>query len=361
MKKNLLILSIFLIIALNGFSQSASLTIFSQDGEKFWVIMNGIRQNQTPSTNVVVTGLTENNYRVKIIFEDEAIAAIDKNISPVGVDGLYSQTQVIRKDRKGKYVLKMSSFEEVSAAQPAGNSSQVFVPYTTQERPVATQTVTTTQTNETIQTSGVVQTNISADDDRASTGVTIRDPETGEVINVDVDMGVNGIGMDMKTPEGDVGVNMNVDMRDNSGRVTTTTTTTTSVTTSTAVDSRDWDEMPPVNQPPTYVLPGYNGPVGCPMPMSDADFNMAKNTISSKTFEDSKLTIAKQITSSNCLLSRQVKEIMSLFSFEDSKLTFAKHAYTYTFDIGNYYIVNDAFTFEMTIDELNEFISNQRR
>ena len=52
---------------------------------------------------------------------------------------------------------------------------------------------------------------------------------------------------------------------------------------------------------------------------------------------------------------------MNLFSFEDSKLQYAKYAYTYTFDLGNYYKVNDAFTFEMSIEELNEYISKQKR
>ncbi|MBK9515283.1 MAG: DUF4476 domain-containing protein, partial [Flavobacteriales bacterium] len=44
------------------------------------------------------------------------------------------------------------------------------------------------------------------------------------------------------------------------------------------------------------------------------------------------------------------------FSFEDSKLDFAKYAYDRTYDIGNYFKVNDAFTFESSMDELNEFI-----
>ena len=112
-----------------------------------------------------------------------------------------------------------------------------------------------------------------------------------------------------------------------------------------------------MQQPAAYVLPGYSGPIGCPYPMSPTDFATAKSSISSKSFEDSKLTIAKQIFGSNCLLSSQVKEIMSLFSFEDSKLEFAKFAYGKTYDTGNYFKVNDAFTFESSIDELNTYIS----
>lgn len=105
---------------------------------------------------------------------------------------------------------------------------------------------------------------------------------------------------------------------------------------------------------------GYNGPIGCLTPMSALDFQRAKQSIASKNVEDSKLAIAKQILNSNCLLSSQVRGIMSLFSFEDSKLEFAKYAYGHTYDIGNYYKLNDAFQFETSIDELNSYIGDER-
>ena len=52
----------------------------------------------------------------------------------------------------------------------------------------------------------------------------------------------------------------------------------------------------------------------------------------------------------------QVKGIMGVFGFEDTKLDFAKYAYERTYDIGNYYKVNDAFSFETSVEELNEYI-----
>jgi hypothetical protein len=52
---------------------------------------------------------------------------------------------------------------------------------------------------------------------------------------------------------------------------------------------------------------------------------------------------------------------MMLFSFEGTRLDFAKFAYGRTYDIGNYYMVNDAFTFETSIDELNDYINGYRR
>ena len=60
-----------------------------------------------------------------------------------------------------------------------------------------------------------------------------------------------------------------------------------------------------------------------------------------------------------CFSAAQVKAMMGLFSFEESKLDFAKFAYDRTHDIGNYYKVNDAFSFESSIEELNEHIQSR--
>ncbi|MFZ4523535.1 MAG: DUF4476 domain-containing protein [Bacteroidales bacterium] len=104
----------------------------------------------------------------------------------------------------------------------------------------------------------------------------------------------------------------------------------------------------------------YAGPRGCPRPMDNRSFDQAVESISSKSFESSKLTIAKQIVAANCLRCQQVKEIMKLFSFESNRLEFAKFAYKYTWDIKNYYLLNDAFDFESSIDELNKHINGRK-
>jgi hypothetical protein len=145
------------------------------------------------------------------------------------------------------------------------------------------------------------------------------------------------------------GTNVSMNVNINSG-MSSASTTTTQTTTSTSSPST----------PSHYIMPGYNGPIGCPWPMSDADFKGVKESIASKSFEDSKLTMAKQVLNSNCLFSSQVKEIMLLFSFEDTRLELAKAGYGHTYDIGNYYKVNDAFTFESSIDDLNAYINAKR-
>ncbi|MFM7683799.1 MAG: DUF4476 domain-containing protein [Bacteroidota bacterium] len=50
---------------------------------------------------------------------------------------------------------------------------------------------------------------------------------------------------------------------------------------------------------------------------------------------------------------------MTIFGFEETKLDFAKFAYDYCFDVNNYFLVNDAFTFDSTKDELNEYLQTK--
>jgi len=344
MKKIIFFMLFFSFLAFKATSQSATVTVFSQEGEKFWVILNGVKQNDIPSTNVKVTGLTGPNYRLKIIFDDEKITSIDKDIMTRDVDNiLCDQAYVIKKDKKGKYVMRLNSFEH-SKNNVTTDPNQTSVTYTEVEKPTQT---TTQQTTTNTSTTGK---------DNASVGVNVKDPETGENINMNVNVSESGVGVNVKDPVTGQNINMgmNIDVKNNTSTQTSVTTTTTTTTTTSTTGRNEAEK-------PKYKMPGYNGTVGCDFPMTTQDFNEAKNSISSKSFEDSKLTLAKQITASNCLLAEQVKEIMKLFSFEDTKLQFAKYAYAYTYDLGNYYKVNDVFTFEMSIDELNEYISNQKR
>jgi hypothetical protein len=304
--KNILLLAV-LFLSLETFAQNSNLVIFSEQGERFTVILNGIKQNASPETNVKITDLNQPGYKLKIIFEDQQIPDLDKNI-PLE-PGMEVVTNV-KKNNKGAYVLRFLSSAPIVKSAPAPGQAVVVYSTTPPPPPATVTTVTTTTTNVA--------------------------PANG----VSVGMNVNG-----------VGVNMNVNISEPVYSESTTTTYSTTTTTST--------QNPPP-KPNVYEMPGYNRQVGCPWPMSPQDFSGVKQSIASKSFDDSRLQIAKQVLSTNCLLSSQVRDIMTLFSFEDTKLQFAKYAYGYTYDLGNYYKLNDAFTFESSIDELNTYIQAQR-
>ena len=90
--------------------------------------------------------------------------------------------------------------------------------------------------------------------------------------------------------------------------------------------------------------------------ISPEDYEDAYQSISKETFDSSKLTVAKQVISSNPMNASQILGICKLFSFESNKLEFAKFAYTYCTDKNRYYLLNEAFSYNSSKRELDEFI-----
>lgn len=111
-----------------------------------------------------------------------------------------------------------------------------------------------------------------------------------------------------------------------------------------------------VNEPPKppHPVPGGLQPVShC---MNDVDFSEALHLIQKESFDSSRLSIAKQVASSNQLCVRQIIEICQKFSFESNRLEFAKYAYAFCSERDKYYMVNKAFSYESSKRELDAFI-----
>jgi hypothetical protein len=332
MIKKILALAIVVTFGYIANAQTANLILFTENGEQFTAILNGIRQNAKPETNVKITGLNAEYYKLKVIFDNNALGEKNFNINlALGEETTYC----IKKNNKGEYVTRFMSNVPLDQA-PSAPASQTVVVYNANPAASNANTTVTHQQTTTTTTSG-----------------------TSNPDNVNISLGINVDGMGG-------GINMNVsgadlDM-DNTSSVHSTTTTTTTTTThsSGGYDSHAGHNHPHSNPAPVVYLPGYNGPIGCPVPMSPNDFSDLKRTVNSKTFEDTKLTIAKQVVSSQCLLTNQVKDLLGCFTFEANKLEMAKNCYTHTYDIGNYFKVNDVFTFESSIEELNEYIESRK-
>ncbi|MFN5347745.1 MAG: DUF4476 domain-containing protein [Bacteroidota bacterium] len=333
MIKKFLALAILVSFGFIANAQTANLILFTENGEQFTAILNGIQQNSKPETNVKISGLNAEYYKLKIRFVDNMLGEKNFNINlALGEETTYC----IKKNNKGEYVTRFMSNVPLDQA-PSAPASQAVVVYNANPAAANANTTVTHQQTTTTTTNG-----------------------TSNPDNVNISLGINVDGMGG-------GINMNVsganlDMDNTSSVHSTTTTTTTTTHSSSGYDSHAGHNHPHSNPAPAPVvyLPGYNGPIGCPVPMSPNDFSDLKRTVNSKTFEDTKLTIAKQVVSSQCLLTNQVKDLLGCFTFEANKLEMAKNCYSHTYDIGNYFKVNDVFTFESSIEELNEYIESRK-
>jgi hypothetical protein len=314
-------------------NSTADAVIYSENGDKFRIYLNEELINEDPRSNVKIKGLESEFYQVRVDFADEHLSDFTSKMFAVkyGIEVTY----VIKLTKKG-YALRYFSErpKEATTAHLAPGTYQFAQPIEPQmTEPVAppvsqaTTTVTTHQTTTTTKKNGTTN---------------------NEKVNVNVNMGGVNMGINMDIPADDSGTHVQ----------STTTTTTTTTTTSHGIDSKPRphfsEEKPQHNNRPTNA---NNVPTGkCGFPMDNAAFESAKSSIKAKTFSDSKMTLAKQVTGANCLSAAQIKEITMLFDFETDRVEYAKFAYNRCNDPQNYFLVNDAFQFESTIDELNKSI-----
>jgi hypothetical protein len=390
------------------FAQTGNVVVFSENSDRFYLFVNGLQQNMTPQPNVKITNLPESQYKIKVVFEDNTLTQLER-LAYIDAGQEYSYN--IKRDKKG--ILKMTPFSmtEINNAVLPGQFVVVYGSATNN------QVVQTIQNNQTNNTNTVQQnSNVGANSTNqnmngtvnANVNVNSTQNQTNNSTNVNTNMGTDNVGFNMNISVSENGFNMNVNESgnpannlnnsanfNNSGNVnsnsnyqqTTTVTTTQTVngqvvqnSTSTQVNGQPSNNNANIQgqynnqnntnfqnntqnntnfqnntQQNTTTYQQIN--TGACFAMADADFNSLRASVKSKSFEDSKLTTAKQALKSNCLNTRQIKDIMQTFSFEASKLDFAKIAYSRCTDQNNYFSINDMFTFESSIDELNDYIN----
>ena len=320
-KQALLFIGIILTFATWAQPQATgALTIFSEDGDKFYLILNGERQNNAAQTNLRVEDLTQPYYNAKVIFEDKALGELSKNMLMISdYNNVMSDvTYKIKKDKNnGKLSLKF--FSSVPMQPGFVPPSNVYVVHYGNPGPIvpiaaAPAATSVTQTTTTTTTTGA-----------------------GNTAAVSVNVGGLGVGMTITDP-----------LLDGTVQTTHTQTTTTTTTSGGAVvvDNRS---------------PAPVGPRGCrgTVAMSAADFSSALATIKKQGFDETRLSTAKQIAGGNCLTAAQVSDICKEFGFEETKLSFAKYAYDRCIEPNNYFKVNNVFGFSSSVDDLNEYIQGR--
>ena len=312
MKKTITLFAI-LLVSTFSFAQPGMpvghLTIFSEDGDKFTLILNGEVINDTPQTNLRVEDLNQPYYNAKIRFQDNTLTDVSKNnLMIADVDGIFSDvTYKIKRDKNNKTKMKLNYFSSIPVRPDFIPPSNVHVIHYGQPQPVIVQ-----------QVGGVSQTTTTTQNGGVNVGV-----------------GVN-LG----------GINMGISINDNMGNGAVTQTTTTTSTSHSSGTIVNHDE--PI--------------IGCGRRscMTPGDFNLALTTIKNQSFEDTRLKTAKQVITANCLNVDQIILIANTFNFEDNKLDFAKYAYDFCIEPRNYFKLNGIFSFSSNVDELSDYVQSRQ-
>lgn len=392
------VFTFLMFIGITLFSQAGNVVFFTEDGDLFFVSMNGVKINSTPMANVLVPGVKAPGAMVTITFADASLGVIKKNV--MAADGR-EYTYKVKKNKKGQW--KIHPFTDIAMSTISTTTTTASDPVLIQQKadpivevqPVKeekTQTTTTVDpvtTNTTVSNTSV-QSNanpatgngISLNINVSGTGTQSNPQQT--TANTTVQNGtaitttttsntttntntVNTTQQNIEQPN-KTGVSLSLNINTNglnsalNTMNTNVTTNTTDVTTTNdvVVTDNSTQTQTTTTTPVNDVVVTSSNTSGCTMVMDAGEFSAAKSSVSSKSFEDSRMKVAKQITENNCLSTTQVKEIMGLFSFEGSKLDYAKFAYAYTYDKNNYYKINDAFGFESSIDELQTYIKENK-
>lgn len=282
---------------------TGNLTIFSEDGDKFFLVLNGEKQNNAPQSNLRLEELTQPYYSAKIIFVDSSIEAISKNnLLVASADNVMMDvTYKIKKDKKGKAKLNYYSAIEVQRdyIPPAGVHVYHYGrPAVVQISDGTVLTSTTTTTNN------------------------------------------NAVSASVNAP----GVNMNIAISDPLMQTTTTTTTTTTTSSNNNYSNNNHNSN--------------NRSRDCnSWPMNSTNFAAALKSIGNGGFDETKLSTAKSICRKNCLSVDQIIKVCNHFGFEETKLDFAKYAYNHCTEKKNYFKVNDVFSFSSSKESLNNYIN----
>lgn len=119
-------------------------------------------------------------------------------------------------------------------------------------------------------------------------------------------------------------------------------------------DNRDhWNRK---NQDNNYDGETWNNFKG---QISNGRFDQLIEQIRKASFESSKVSTANAGLMNVQITVKQLIGILNELSFESTKLDFAKNNYKKLIDKRNFYLINDAFDFQSSKDEINDFISKQ--
>ena len=99
---------------------SGVITVFSEDGDNFRLLVNGQARNDVGQPNVKADGLAEGSYSLKVIFDDTSKGSITKRAAIMkDINGNYTNITYSLKYKKGDLKMKISSATPMNMGMPA--------------------------------------------------------------------------------------------------------------------------------------------------------------------------------------------------------------------------------------------------
>lgn len=126
LKNYFIILTAIVLWQTTGFSQQTNhLVVFTNESQPFYVILNGIRQNDQPETNVRIIGLNEDFYRLRVIFQNTEIPPVDQSVFFERM-GMLTNIEIIH--RRNRFRARYAGSMALNNA-PAAPNTQTQIAY----------------------------------------------------------------------------------------------------------------------------------------------------------------------------------------------------------------------------------------
>ena len=348
------------------------------------MVLNGIRQNSKPETNVQVAQIKNGSYAVKVIFADGKTPDIDKNFM---IDAPYDITaRIIFKKGKGKLQLMGQEpthgvIQEAVVYRP--NDAAVYSDATTTIQTMPSASSTTIQTmpssiSTTIQTTGNttgINMNVNVSETPNTTihtsNTTTTTTTTGTIpdenVNLNMNLSLGGVNVNLNananaTGSGTgTGLGTGVSVTETTiSSSTTTTTSSSSMTTSTTGSNSNVNQNNQVNAQQQQVIAQVqqaplSNRVNCTKTMNRLE--AFKVELQDQSFEEDRLEALQLAMKSTCLTTAQAEQLIDLFTFDENRLEVAKYLSDRLTDRDNAGTLAKKLTFDSSKMEYRRYIS----
>ena len=307
--RNFISTAILCLLVLASIAQNNDFVFYTDNGDKFTLYLNNIKQNATAATNVKAENISGKSISVRVVFERSGVPTFSRTMS-VSSNDKEIKVQLV-KGRENVYTMKTVSTTDRNHSSSNNNSTTVV--------------------------KGSNGSNETKDNGHGGNGGHGNNNgghgnNNGGYGNNNGGYGNNGHGNGGHGNGGYGNNNHGNGGYGNGGYG----------------NNGYWNN-------------GY-GPTDnprCHFPMQQNDFNSLRSQVRARYFDSSRMTVAKQACRYNCMTSDQIRDLCKEFAYESNRLDFAKYAFEYCYDRYRYYIVGQAFTYSSSVDQLNRYITNQ--
>ena len=120
--KHFILSTLLVFLISNTIYAQSNLVVYSNDGVKFTLEVNGVQQNSEPSTNVKVEGITQEYISTRILFAEGNIPHLKKSF-PLTPNNEVS-AQIIQ-NKKGQWKLRYMGETPISSSAAPSNQSVI--------------------------------------------------------------------------------------------------------------------------------------------------------------------------------------------------------------------------------------------